>query len=253
MSLAVLILTYNEAKHIGDCIKSVLDAADEVVVIDAGSTDETVALAQAAGARVINRPMEQGFAAQRNFALTQTTAGWVFYLDADERVTPKLATELVKLKKAPVTNVAYAVERRNIAFGQRVNHGVLRPDLVTRLFVRAAVQWEGKVHERPLGSWETVRLSGFLEHYTYMNWQHYFTKFNHYTTLWAEDAYAGGKRTSWFGAFLHAKVSFVQMFLVKRGFLDGWLGLILCCFHFAYTMAKYVKLLDLQRTMKENG
>lgn len=253
MSLAVLILTYNEAKHIDACIKSVLDAADEVVVIDAGSTDDTVTLAQAAGARVVRQPMENGFAAQRNFALAQTTAGWVFYLDADERVTPKLATELMKLKKAPVDTTAYAVERRNIAFGRCVNHGVLRPDWVTRIFSRQAVQWEGKVHERPVGSWEVVKLSGFLEHYTYTNWQHYFTKFNNYTTLWAEEAYARGKRTSWFGAFLHAKVSFAQMYFVKRGFLDGWLGLVLCCFHFAYTMAKYVKLLDLQRTMKENG
>lgn len=253
MSLAVLILTYNEARHIGDCIKSALDAADEVVVIDAGSTDDTVALAKAAGARVVHQPMKNGFAAQRNFALTQTTAGWVFYLDADERVTTKLAMELVKMKKAPANGTAYAVERRNIAFGQRVSHGVLRPDWVARLFPRQAVQWEGKVHERPVGSWEVVRLPGFLEHYTYTNWQHYFTKFNNYTTLWAEEAYARGKRTSWFGAFLHAKVSFAQMYFVKRGFLDGWLGLVLCCFHFAYTMAKYVKLLDLQRNAKENG
>lgn len=250
MSLAVLILTYNEEKHISACIKSALDAADEVVVIDAGSTDETVSLAQAAGARVVQRPMDNGFAAQRNFALTQTTAGWVFYLDADERVTPKLATELAKLKKEPAGDTAYAVERRNIAFGQRVNHGVLRPDWVARLFPRQTVQWEGKVHERPVGSWKIDKLSGGLEHYTYMNWQHYFTKFNHYTTLWAEEAYARGKRTSWLGAFLHAKISFVQVYFLKRGFLDGWLGLTLCCFHFAYTMAKYVKLLDRQRIMK---
>lgn len=252
MSLAVLILTYNEEKHIADCIASAQSVADEIVLIDSGSTDATVELAKSAGARVIVHPMTDGFAAQRNFALSQTTAAWVLYLDADERVTPKLALTLEQLKKVPVNELAaYALQRRNIAFGKPVNHGVLRPDWVVRLFPRQSVSWEGKVHERPVGNWSVERLPGFLRHYTYVDWHHYFAKFNNYTTLWSEEAYARGKRTSWFSAFVHAKVAFAQMYWLKRGFLDGWLGLVLCCFHFAYTLAKYVKLLDLQRT-KEN-
>ena len=250
MSLAVLILTYNEEKHIVECIKSAANVADEIILIDSGSTDATVALAKAAGARVVDHPMTEGFAAQRNFALTQTTAERVFYLDADERVTPELASAIKNLPEPG--DKAYAVQRRNIAFGKPVNHGVLRPDWVVRIFPRRMVSWEGKVHERPVGDWSVERLSGSLRHYTYVDWQHYFAKFNNYTTLWSEEAYARGKRTSWLGALVHAKVAFVQMYLLKRGFLDGWLGLVLCCFHFAYTLAKYVKLLDLQRT-KENG
>ena len=252
MSLAVLILTYNEEKHIADCIRSVASLADEVIVIDSASNDATAALAEAAGARVVNHPMTDGFAAQRNFALAQTTADWVFYLDADERVTPELADALRRAVSEAADGKAYAMQRRNIAFGQAVNHGVLRPDRVVRLFPRLAVTWAGDVHERPVGEWSVAALPGFLRHYTYADWHRYFLKFNNYTTLWAEEAYKRGKRVNWLTAFLHANISFVQTYFFKRGFLDGWLGLVLCCFHFAYTLAKYVKLIDLERRTKEN-
>lgn len=251
MSLAVLILTYNEAAHIAECIQSVAAAADEVVVIDAGSTDDTVRLAQAAGARVVAQAMTEGFAAQRNFALAQTGADWVFYLDADERVTPELAAELRRICRQPSAQQAYAVQRRNLAFGKRVNHGVLRPDRVARLFGRESVTWKGRVHERPVGNWSVAVLPGYLWHHTYSDWHRYFVKFNNYTTLWAQEAHARGKRSNWFDAFVHAKVAFLQTYFFKRGFLDGWLGLVLCCFHFAYTLAKYVKLVDLERQLKE--
>ncbi len=251
MSLAVLILTYNEALQITDCIRSVADLADEIIVIDSGSTDDTVNLAQSAGARVVHHPMTDGFAAQRNFALTQTTADWVFYLDADERVTPELADELRQIRAQQPGKSAYAIQRRNIAFGQPVNHGVLRPDRVVRIFPRLGLVWEGQVHERPVGDWITSPLHGALLHYTYSDWHRYFLKFNNYTTLWAQEAHARGKRSSWLDAFVHAKVAFVQTYFLKRGFLDGWLGLVLCCFHFAYTLAKYVKLVDLERQLKE--
>ena len=246
MRLAVIILTHNEERHIEDCIKSAA-FADEILVIDDMSADRTVELACAAGARVVEHALADDFAAQRNFALTQTEADWVFYVDADERVNAGAEEELRRVM-AEDARAVYEVRRINVAFGQRMYYGGHKPDYPRRFFPRDAVRWEGLVHERTESALPVRRLKGSLLHYTYTDWGRYFQKFNRYTTLMAQRQYADGKRASFFKILFDPPFAFFRFYILQRGFLDGQLGFILAMFHGFYTMVKYVKLHYLGRT-----
>lgn len=244
--LAVIILAKNEEKRIGGTLTAAAAISDHVLVIDAGSTDKTVEIAKSAGAEVVYREWDNDFAAQRNFALTQTAAEWVLYLDADE-VPDVLLAESIRTALKSGLSAQYEFTRMSYAFGRKFKYGVLRPDRVTRLFPREEVRWIGKVHEHPECKLPVQRLPGILLHFTYESWEQYFAKFNSYTSLWAENAYDNGKRTTMFKAYTHACYAFFQVAFLKFGILDGWLGFILCCNHFSYTLMKYVKLFTKQK------
>ena len=242
--LAVIILTKDEENNIEDCIKSA-SFADEIVVIDSGSTDATQAKAEALGARFVVHPMgDEGFAGQRNFALTQTEAEWVLFLDADERVKVKAATKIRQIveRNEPV---AYRVERQNIVFGQRMRYGGHRPDYVARLYPRTSIKWYGKVHEGIETELPQKELLSCLDHYTYTTWQQYFAKFNQYTTLAAQSLYKKNKKITRVGALGHALFTFIRDYILKKGFLDGFYGLIMSIMASVYTLVKYLKLINL--------
>lgn len=239
--LAVLILTFNEEIHIADCIKSV-DFADEVVVIDSGSTDKTAEIARALGAKVVFHPMNEGFAAQRNFALTCTDADWVLYLDADERITPELAEEIKIIIKNP-NKAAYAVPRKFMMYGKWVKSGGLYPDYTLRLFPKEAeLVWQGSIHESAMVKTEKKNFKNALLHYGFRGWEPHLNKDNKYTSMLAEKLYKEGKRSSAAKIVVHPLWAFIRMFFIYGGFRDGLLGLILASFRYFYTLQKYVKL-----------
>ncbi len=244
--LTVVILTKNEEKNIVDVVRNAKKVTDEVFIIDSGSTDKTVALAEASGAKVLYRAWDNDFAAQRNFALQHLTTQWVLYLDADERLNVQLI-EAIKKAVYKDEEKQFSIKRKSVAFGQEFNYGVLKPDFVPRLFKTKNVQWVNKVHEKPVCKDALEVLDGYIEHYTYTGWQQYFNKFNQYTTIWAQNAYENGKTVGYFTAYGHAIFSFIQMLILKKGILDGRLGLTLSVYHFMYTLTKYVKLIDLER------
>lgn len=245
MKLAVIILTHNEEQHVAACIQSAA-FADEILVIDDCSTDRTRALAESAGARVIEHPLNGDFAAQRNFALAQTDADWVLYIDADERINMQTEQELRRVM-AEDARAVYAIKRINVVFGRRMYHGGHRPDYPRRFFPRDAVRWEGVVHERTESALPVRRLRGSLLHYTYTSWDRYFQKFNQYTTLMAERQHAEGKSASFLKILLDPPFAFFRFYILQRGFLDGRLGFVMAVFHGFYTMVKYVKLYDIER------
>ncbi|MHC1718154.1 MAG: glycosyltransferase family 2 protein [Acidaminococcaceae bacterium] len=249
--LAIVVLTKNEEKNIKAVIANARQCTEEVIVLDSGSTDKTLEIAMQEGATTLFRAWTNDFAAQRNFVLDKTEADWLLYLDADERLSDELINAIKLVAASKNMDKQYVIKRCSYAFGQKFKHGVLRPDRVARLFPRDKVSWESKVHERPICSLKAEELPGYIEHYTYESWQQYFGKFNQYTSLWAEEAYKKGKRTKLAGAFAHAAYAFIQMTFFKRGILDGWLGLALCCNHFSYTLTKYLKLKEIQEKDKE--
>lgn len=246
-SLAILILTKNEEDNIVDVIRNAKTCTDEVVIIDSGSTDQTVSLAEREGASVAFRAWDGDFSAQRNFALTQTQADWVLYVDADERITPTLKDAIRHIVQKGALDTQYAIKRKSVAFGVTFNHGVLNPDRVLRMFPRNKVTWVNKVHEHPECPLPKKNLPGYFEHYAYVDWHEWEEKLCLYTTIWAQDAFKRGKRTSLPGILLHSIGGFFKMFVLRKGFLDGWIGSYLCCTHFFYTMLKYIKLHELQR------
>ena len=240
MKLAVIILTHNEERHIEACVQSAA-FADEILVIDDCSTDRTTELACAAGACVVAHPLAGDFAGQRNFALTQTDADWVLYVDADERINAGTEQELRPIM-AENARAVYEIKRINVAFGQQMHYGGHRPDYPRRFFPRDAVRWEGLVHERTESDLPVRRVKGSLLHYTYTDWDRYFQKFNQYTTLMAERQHSEGKHASFAKILLDPPFAFFRFYILQRGFLDGRLGFILAMFHGFYTMVKYVKL-----------
>ena len=246
-SLAILILTKNEEGNIVDVVRNAKTCTDEVIIIDSGSTDRTVELAEREGAKVAFRAWDGDFSAQRNFALSQTEADWVLYVDADERITPALGAAIRDIVQHGVLDKQYSVKRKSVAFGVTFNHGVLNPDHVLRMFPRNTVTWVHKVHEHPECPLPKETLPGYFEHYAYTDWHEWEEKLCLYTTIWAQDAFKRGKRTSLSGILLHSIGGFFKMFVLRKGFLDGWIGSYLCCTHFFYTMLKYIKLHELQR------
>lgn len=243
MKLTVIVLTKNESRHIADCLAGPGRAEGlELLVIDDGSDDDTVALARAAGARVVEHRLSS-FAEQRNFALSEAGEGWVFFLDADERFSPGLLAAITR-HMAECPGAAGSVLRRNFAFGRRQRFGPLKPDRVTRLFPPGSVRWEGRVHERPVFDIPVRPLGGHLWHLTYHSWGQYLAKQRRYADLWAEEARAAGKTAGPFKAFMRAGAGFLKMFVLNLGFLGGPVAWSLCWYHGAYTLTKYLRLSD---------
>ena len=246
--LAVLILTYNEQANIEQCILSA-KFADEIIVVDSFSNDETVRIAEQMGAKVFQNSFEQGFAAQRNFALACTDCEWIFYLDADERITPELA-QSIKTAMLDVRDYSFEVLRQNYVMGMKLKYGVFKPDWSHRLYPSGSVRWEGIVHERPITTIRKSRLNGLLLHYTYQNWDKYFITFNRYTKLMAEKNFAAGKTAGLADLTLRAPFSFFQAYILRQGFRDGKIGFIMAVLHGFYTFAKYLKMIFLQKEAK---
>lgn len=244
-NLAVLILTYNEEKNIEECIQSV-SFAEEIILIDSGSTDQTHEIAEKLGAKFLCHPMDEGFAGQRNFALRQTEAEWVLFLDADERITPELALEIQTVVKKN-EQYAYEILRNNVVFGQRVSHGGYSPDYSLRLYPRTAITWQGIVHEQAKVNLPILKLKNGMLHYTYTSWDRYFFKFNQYTSLMAEQMEKRGKKARITDFVIRPWFAFFRFYILKSGWRDGKMGYILSVYHAFYTMSKYVKLYFLQK------
>jgi len=242
--LAVLILTFNEEKNIDECVQSV-KFADEIILIDSGSTDQTCEIAEKLGAKFIYHPMDGGFAGQRNFALKETEAEWVLFLDADERITPELALEIKNVVEKD-EQFAYEILRYNHVLGQPMNYGSFRPDFSLRLYPRTCITWSGLVHEKAQVSLPKRKLNNKMLHYTYSDWESYFTKFNKYTRLMAEKMIEEGKQATMFDIVLRPLWGFFRVYILQSGWRDGKLGFIMAIFHAYYTVVKYVKMYDWQ-------
>lgn len=244
--LSVIILTKNEEHNIGDCIQSV-SFADDIVVVDDYSSDATKTLAESMGARVIQHAMNGDFGGQRNFAIGQAIGDWILFLDADERISKKLAQEIQTVMNLE-EKYSYWIVRENRFHYNKATHGVLRPDWVLRLMPRDGAHVEGYVHEAIQSSYETKRLHEPMYHYTYDNWHQYFNKFNNYTTLSAGKYQEWGKTCSFIKDIVFRPLwAFIKVYLLQGGILDGKMGYILSVNHYFYTMIKYVKLYYLSK------
>lgn len=249
--LSVLILARNEEHNIVDCIHSVL-FADEILVIDDFSTDNTKSLAESCGdkVRVLQRSIDNDWSAQRNFALDQASGEWVLFLDADERVSTELAQEIGEIVQSPA-NTAYSFPLQNHFHHNRAVHGVFHTTYFCRLFPRKGTKYEGVVHEKVIHAYPHKKLKGLVTHCTYEDWDEYFLKFNRYTLISAEKYRSQGKKVSFFKDIVLRPIwAFIKVYLIHRGFLDGKLGWIFSVNHYFYTMTKYVRLYYLY---KSNG
>ena len=241
-NVTVVILTRNEEKNIEGTIENAKLVSEKVLIVDSGSTDRTVELAKENGATVVFRDWDDNFSAQRNFALKHIDTDWVLYLDADERLNDQLISDIKSVVESE--NIAmYRFVRRNSAFGKDFKYGVLGPDSVIRLFPRNKVKWQDKVHERPVGDLPVITLKGYMKHYTYRTFEQYIQKMNQYSSIGAQNYHDKHKKVSVISDFfLRPAFAFFKMYVLKKGFLEGWLGFVLCLNYANYTLNKYVKL-----------
>ena len=250
--LSVAIITLNAASQLEACLQSAR-FADEIVVVDSGSTDGTQALAERHGARVIQQDW-LGFGPQKQFAVEAACHDWVLCLDADERVTPALQTAIESALEIGQNSVssaaaphAYRFPRCNRFLGRYLKHGEGYPDWSLRFFNRRHACWsDDAVHEKVVCDGPTGTLAGDLLHDSAESLSSYLTKQNRYTSLAADMALAAGKRSSVGRVALSPLVRFIKFYFVRQGFRDGLPGFVhiaIGCFN---SMIKYAKMLERQ-------
>ena len=245
LPLTVAVIALNAEAQIGELLASV-GFADEVLVVDSGSTDATARLAQSRGARVIHQDW-LGYGRQKQFAVTAATNDWVLCLDVDERVTPRLA-QSIREALAGGRFKAWRVARRNRFLGAWLSHGEGYPDWTLRLFHRGHASWSNdEVHEAVLTTAEVGRLDGDLLHDSAEDVASYMAKQNRYTTLHAEALYRQGVRAG-YGRLLASPVArFLKFYFMRAGFLDGGPGFAHVVIGCNNTFHKYLKLIELQK------
>jgi glycosyltransferase involved in cell wall biosynthesis len=238
--LSVAVVTLNEEERLRACLESVV-WADELVVVDAGSSDKTVAIAREFTDRVLFRAWD-GYGAQKNFALGQCQCDWVLSLDADERVSDALREEIRGTLQGGRPEVGFYVPRRNILQGRWVRHGGFYPDWQLRLFRRGRGAFvERAVHESVRVDGPTGRIGAPLVHESYRSIGDAVARLNRYSDLAATDLARAGRGGSLADLLVRPAWRFVSMYLLRAGFLDGWRGLVLAALHAHYVFLRAAK------------
>lgn len=242
-SLSVIIIAKNEAHDIGDCIRSVLDIASEIVVLDSGSTDGTQRLCRDLGAKVIETDWP-GFGPQKNRALAAASGDWILSLDADERLDAEACRAVLAAMKGNAPFAACRLRRDTVFCGRRMNRAGIRPDMLVRLFRRGAGRFaDVAVHERFLPEGEIGTLPGRILHITASTVGESLEKMNLYSTLSAETLRARGRRTSLVEALSRGVCAFFRSYFLRLGLLDGREGIFMAVLDAEGAYYKYAKLL----------
>jgi glycosyltransferase involved in cell wall biosynthesis len=244
--VSAIITTLNEREYIEDCIRSV-EWADEIYLIDSFSTDGTMDLIREKFPRVRLEQREYlGAASQKNYAIDRAKHDWIFYIDADERVTPELRQELQATLAGDPKYWGYSIGRRNFMLGQEVRYSGLQRDRVTRLFHRKHARYPNRrVHADLLVDGPVGYMQHKMDHFYIRTFDHMIAKMTRYANWGAAQMFIDGKTTSAAGIFGHALAKFFRDYVVNLGFLDGTRGLISVGMHVYYTFWKYAKLWEM--------
>ncbi len=253
MKISATIITFNEAANIREACQSV-SWADEIIVVDSGSTDQTRELAAGCGARVINREWP-GFAAQKQFAVDEAQHDWIFSLDADERVSEELKNSIAKLRESDENKLAdgYRIARRSFYQGRWIKGGGWYPDWQLRLFRKSRGHWNRPhIHEsvklEPDARLE--RLDGDILHYSVRDSAHHHRMIGErYAPLAAQQMFESGRRTSALRIAAAAPAAFVSSYVLKGGFRDGVAGLSIASFAAHHAFLKHLMLWERQRAV----
>ncbi len=257
MNLSVVIAARNEAAEITDCFKSVEKLADEIILVDNESTDDTAKVAHNFGAKVYthkNDPLHLNLS--KNFGFTKAKESWILSLDADERVSPELAKDIIQITQGealrtqglPLKTAAYQFPRQNIIFGRWIQHGLWYPDEQIRLFKKSRAQFPGvHNHEKLQVDGDIGQLSGHLIHYNYRTVSQYIKKINDvYSDNEVEISLNAGKTVTWPDAIRMPTSDFLTNFFAREGYKDGLHGLVLALLQAFYTFVVFAKIWEKQ-------
>lgn len=230
--LSVVILTFNSEKYLKEVLQSA-SFADEIIVLDSGSSDKTEQICKQFENVKFQRQSWLGFGKQKRAAVEFTSNDWVFALDSDEVIMPLLKDEILSVLKEPKFD-AYKVARLNLFFGKEVRSMGLYPDFTVRLFNKNKANFNDKeVHEKVVVNGNTGELQNPLKHYAYESIEQFIAKQNRYSSL--------GAKKSKFKAIFNPTWTFFRLFILKKGFMDGWRGYVIAKLYAQYTFWKYIK------------
>ncbi len=236
--VSACIIARNEEERIARCLDS-LSWADEIIVVDARSTDGTVRLVREYGARVEVRAFTD-YADQKNYAVSLAGGEWVLSVDADEVVSPALRDEILGAAERPDAD-GYRIRRRSRIFGRVFRFTGTQDDAPLRLFRKAKGRFEGAIHETFKLEGQVGTLKNFLEHYTYENVKQYLERFNRYTSAEAQKFFREGKRPRWSDLSLKPLLMFLRLYVLKQGFRDGFQGFVFSILSAYYVFVKHAK------------
>ncbi len=241
-SVSVIVIAFNEEGALADCLESV-SWADEIVLVDSGSTDKTLDVAKQYTDNIFIEPDWQGFGVQKQRAQSHAHGRWILSIDADERVTPELREEILSLISGD--DAAYSMPILPFCFGRFIRHGGWYPAPKVRFYPRLRAHYGSEqVHEKLEydGELEIRKLRGDLLHYTYRDMEHYLVKSAHYAAAWAAPREAKGRTSSLLQGAIHALACFLRMYIFRAGFLDGKQGFLLAALSAHSTFVKYADL-----------
>jgi glycosyltransferase involved in cell wall biosynthesis len=251
VKLTVTVITQNEASNIAAALDSV-SWADEIIVVDSHSTDDTVAIARRYATRVEVRDWP-GYSAQKNYAADIASNDWILSLDADERVTPALAAEITALLERAPRASGYRIPRVSYYLGRWIRTTDWYPDQQLRLYDRRQGRWNGRrVHESVALPGLCGRMQHELQHFPYRDISHHLATIDRYTTLAAEQWHAEGRRVGPLALAVHAAAAFLRNYVLRRGFRDGVPGLLISILNSYYVFLKHAKLWELQQSLVDS-
>lgn len=243
--ISVIIITGNEEKNIRECLDSV-KWADEIIVVDSESTDDTIGIAKTFTDKVVIHKWE-GYAAQKAYALSLTKNEWVLSVDADERITHELAQEILTMDFENPNVNGYKIHRENYFLGKKIRYCGWGNDYQLRLFKKSKTRLTDRlVHEGFVVDGDISTLKNSMIHYSYENLKEGFAKINEYSTLEANEKYKR-KNVSGFTIFLYPLIGFIQHYLFRKGFLDGTRGLLISLMHSMTKLQVQMKMWELQK------
>ncbi len=239
--ISACVISYNEEKKIEDCLRSLLPVVDEIIVVDSCSTDRTVEIARHYTEQVFDQPF-LGHVEQKNLAVSNASHDWILSLDCDERLTPELQRSILEIKERLDEHAAYSMARRTFYVYRWLNH-CWYPDIKVRLFNRRDATWGGvNPHDRvEVSTDDVVLLKGDMQHYSFDSISAHLKTIDSFTEIGARELVKRGKRVSVFTPFGHAFWTFVKLYFVKRGFLDGFAGWVVAVLSFMHVFVKYSK------------
>ena len=241
--LSVVIITFNEAKNIAKCLQAALHVADEIIVYDSFSTDDTCKIAEQLGAKVFQGKW-QGYSTSKNLANEKASHDWILSLDADEVLSNDLQQAILKLKSEGLKTASF--KRLTNYCGAWIKHGGWYPDIKLRLFNRQQMHWEGLIHEELKaidGQIITpILLQGDCLHYSYDSLESHYKQTDKFSTLSAQNLFNKGVKTTILKLYMAPIFKFIQMYFFKLGILDGYYGFIVCKISAQATFQKYAKL-----------
>jgi glycosyltransferase involved in cell wall biosynthesis len=252
-TLSVILITYNEEKHIGKCLDSIMSVADEIIIVDSFSNDATIDICKHYPTKVIQNKFCD-FSSQRNLAMSLASKSYLLFIDADEVLSEELAAEISKFKNEGFEKEVYSINRLTSFCGKWIKHGMWYPDKIQRLIKQGVANWIGEVHEKLNFTIPASKgfIKGHLLHYSYDSVGQLVEKLEKYTSIQSKQMFKENKKATWIKIYINPVWAFFSGYFLKLGFLDGWQGIIIQYSIAFQTKRKYIKLKKLYVSQKGN-